>query len=332
MLEGRERFLPHKQWHPLFVTAVKEALSDARPGQVHVEPEVALSSKPLDIDVLVVKKVGKTRLSHPMARFYRRYNVIEFKGPTDYLAANDYYKGIALAYLYKALKHKVLLDLDDFTLTFVSSARYPRGLFKMVRLRKDLRLEENSPVEGVHQICGEPFPVQVVVLKDLAEAQDVYMFSPFLAGTEPLRLDATRLLFQKRQDNPDNPYVQELVEFKIKNGLITKEEMEVLDQMAAQMNTAERARVREFLKSSLLGREMIDEGKIEGKIEGKQEIIQKYLLRRFNAELPEMQREIQQINDLEVLDKVLMDLLVSNSLEEARAILARGTNEFAGKG
>ena len=63
----------------------------------------------------------------------------------------------------------------------------------------------------------------------------------------------------------------------------------------------------------------------------RREHLQKYLLRRFNAELPEIQKEIQQINDLEVLDKVLMDLLVSNSLEEARAILARGTGGFAGK-
>ncbi|CEP68477.1 Uncharacterized [Moorella glycerini] len=39
--------MPNKQWHPVFVTALKEALSDAPPGQVEIQAEVALSSKPL---------------------------------------------------------------------------------------------------------------------------------------------------------------------------------------------------------------------------------------------------------------------------------------------
>jgi len=42
--------LPYKQWHPQFVTSLKEALSDALPGDVEIIPEQALSSKPLDID------------------------------------------------------------------------------------------------------------------------------------------------------------------------------------------------------------------------------------------------------------------------------------------
>jgi len=47
--------LSNKQWHPAFVAAVREALKDAPPGEVEVIPEVALSSKPLDVDILVVK-------------------------------------------------------------------------------------------------------------------------------------------------------------------------------------------------------------------------------------------------------------------------------------
>jgi hypothetical protein len=43
--------LPDKQWHPLFVTAVREALSDA------------LSSKPVELGVLVVKTDRRTGLS-----------------------------------------------------------------------------------------------------------------------------------------------------------------------------------------------------------------------------------------------------------------------------
>ncbi|TDA68873.1 MAG: hypothetical protein D9V47_06265 [Clostridia bacterium] len=69
--------MPNKQWHPAFVAAVREALKDAPPGEVEVIPEVALSSKPLGVDVLVVKKSEETKLVHPIAKIFRRYNLFE---------------------------------------------------------------------------------------------------------------------------------------------------------------------------------------------------------------------------------------------------------------
>ena len=89
--------LPNREWHPVFVTAVKEALADAGPGQVEIQAEVALSSKPLNIDVIVIKKHEEAFLSHPIAGIFRKYNLFEFKSPLDYLAANDFDKGLALA-------------------------------------------------------------------------------------------------------------------------------------------------------------------------------------------------------------------------------------------
>lgn len=73
--------MPKKQWHPAFVAAVREALKDVPAGQVEVIPEVALSSKPLGIDVLVVKKSEEIKLSHPIARFFRRYNLLGTSRP-----------------------------------------------------------------------------------------------------------------------------------------------------------------------------------------------------------------------------------------------------------
>ena len=89
--------LPYKQWHPQFVTSLKEALSDALPGDVEIIPEQALSSKPLDIDVVVVKKRKSARLRHPLADIFRTYNLFEFKNPDDRLDSNDYDKAMAIA-------------------------------------------------------------------------------------------------------------------------------------------------------------------------------------------------------------------------------------------
>ena len=71
--------MPNKQWHPVFVAALKETLKEARPGQIEIEAEVALSSRPLDVDVLVVKKAGETGLSHPIAKSFRRYNLFRIQ-------------------------------------------------------------------------------------------------------------------------------------------------------------------------------------------------------------------------------------------------------------
>ena len=117
--------LPNKEWHPLFVTSLKEALSDALPGEVEIQPEVALSSKPLDVDVIVVKKSETARLSHPLTNIFKKYNLFEFKSPDDRLEPNDYDKGMAIAILYKAIEHKEMLKLDQITVTFVSK-KHPR--------------------------------------------------------------------------------------------------------------------------------------------------------------------------------------------------------------
>ena len=87
--------MPNRQWHPQFVISLKETLSDALPGEVEIIPELALSSKPLDVDVVVVKKTETARLRHPLARIFKAFNLFEFKSPDDRLEPNDFDMGLA---------------------------------------------------------------------------------------------------------------------------------------------------------------------------------------------------------------------------------------------
>lgn len=215
--------MPNKQWHPLFVTALKEALSDAGPGEIEIQAEVALSSKPLDVDVLVVRKKETAQLRHPVADIFRKYNLFEFKSPGDYLEPNDYDKGLALSLLYKVLEHPRMFKLDELTLTFVSS-RHPRALLNML-IKRGLTVFEGVPVPGFYRVEGEIIPVQVMVLKELPGAEQAYMFSVFLTKKEKLRLSSTLLLLKKHLEDPGNLYRKELLEFKFKNELVTPEEL-----------------------------------------------------------------------------------------------------------
>jgi len=255
--------LPHKQWHPLFVTSLKEALSDALPGQVEIIPELALSSKPLDIDVLVVKKSQMAQLRHPMTGIFKTYNLFEFKSPDDNLDLNDYDKGIAIARLYKVIKHPKMHTLNDITLTFVSR-KHPASMLELLKTR-ELAVHKGNPAPGIYRVLGESIPVQIMVLKELQDPETAYMFAVFLTGREKIRLDATMTLIKKHLADPTSPYRRDLLEFKIKNQLISTEEMEVLLKMLNQANEQEKVKIKELLQSHPFSQEVKKEGKLEEK-------------------------------------------------------------------
>lgn len=79
-----------KQWHPMFLKSIRLALADAKPGQIEIQKEVPLSSKPLEVDIIVVKHNNDTKLRHPIAGIFRKWNIIEYKSPSDYLAPYDF--------------------------------------------------------------------------------------------------------------------------------------------------------------------------------------------------------------------------------------------------
>ncbi|SHF57092.1 hypothetical protein SAMN02745218_02604 [Desulfofundulus australicus DSM 11792] len=60
---------------------------------------------------------------------------------------------------------------------------------------------------------------------------------------------------------------------------------------------------------------------MEGKIEARQEVICKYLARRFGVDSASVQEKVPQLTDMDVLDRVLEQLFAANTLEEARNII-----------
>lgn len=339
--------MPNKQWHPVFVTALKEALSDAPPGQVEIQAEVALSSKPLDVDVIVIKKKADIVLAHPVARVFRRYNLFEFKSPVDYLEANDFDKGLALARLYKVIEHPGALVLDDFTLTLVSSS-YPRAMMEMLKARK-LKVQADVPATGIYQVKGEMFVVQVVVINELEDPEALYPFAPFITGRRRKETQATVLLLKKFLQDPSNPYRKDLAEFTIKNELVLPEEMEEVQQL--MYSPEERQRIKEIFNKSPIMQEWLKEwseqarieglakgraeglakgraeGAREGKIEKTQEAICTYLKIKYAPIAPQWLAKVRGVNDLELLDSMLVRLFQAATKEEAQAIIEQAVDK-----
>ena len=72
------------QWHPGFVAVVDLELAADR-GHLVYEKEYNLNRKPLQIDLLVLKKDRGLRLENEIGRLFRKYNLMEYKSPQGHV-------------------------------------------------------------------------------------------------------------------------------------------------------------------------------------------------------------------------------------------------------
>ena len=89
------------QWHPGFVAAMNLEFAENR-AVLKFEPEYNLNTKPLEIDLLVIKKQSSVTLSNEIGCFFHGHNIIEYKSPEDHLDIDVFYKSMAYASLYKS--------------------------------------------------------------------------------------------------------------------------------------------------------------------------------------------------------------------------------------
>lgn len=89
------------QWHPGFVAAMDLELREYRDGLVF-EKEYNLNTKPLEIDLLVIKKNTDVQIDNETGRIFRGHNILEYKSPRDELDIDTFYKAAAYASLYKS--------------------------------------------------------------------------------------------------------------------------------------------------------------------------------------------------------------------------------------
>ena len=79
------------QWHPGFFAVLQIELEEER-RFLRFYAEYNLTRKPLQIDVLVVRKETGRVIQKNIGRIFRQYNVVEYKGIKDYISINDFYK------------------------------------------------------------------------------------------------------------------------------------------------------------------------------------------------------------------------------------------------
>jgi hypothetical protein len=80
------------QWHPAFATAMMLELQEYCPDTLEIETEHQLTSKPLAVDILVIKKIRDTKISKNFAQIFKGHNIVEYKSPQDYISIDDFYR------------------------------------------------------------------------------------------------------------------------------------------------------------------------------------------------------------------------------------------------
>ena len=181
------------QWHPGFVAAMNLEFAEDRDALVF-EKEYNLNTKPLEIDLLVIKKEASVQIGNEIGAFFLGYNIMEYKSPEDHLDIDAFYKALSYAGLYKAYGKTVdERKEDDITVSLLRESR-PEGLFQYFT---EHGYSVSSPYKGIYYIKGKNmFPVQIVATGELDKAEHTWLG----ALSEKLeKQDLTELLQKIRQ-------------------------------------------------------------------------------------------------------------------------------------
>lgn len=160
------------QWHPGFAAAMDLELSANRKDLVY-EREYNLNTKPLEIDLLVIKKEPAVQIES--GKLFRGHNILEYKSPDDSLNIDTFYKAAAYACLYKAYGETMdQRPAEDITVSMVRE-RKPEGLFRYFESH-GIRIEK--PYAGIYYVLdGVLFPTQLIVTKELDREAHMWLRS-----------------------------------------------------------------------------------------------------------------------------------------------------------
>lgn len=112
-----------KQWHPAFCAAMELEFREDK-DILQYKRELNLTKKPLQIDLLVIKKESNKKLKNEIGDFFLWHNIMEYKSPRDELTVDDLYKVLGYACIYKSEPDELREVLDtDITITLVRESK-----------------------------------------------------------------------------------------------------------------------------------------------------------------------------------------------------------------
>ena len=188
------------QWHPAFYAGLQIELAEDAENLIF-ENEHQLGTKPKQIDVLIIKKESEKPVKKNIGRLFRKYNIIEYKSPEDYLSLDDFYKIIGYDCFYKAdAAITNSIEIEELTVTYVCH-HYPRKLMKHL-IHSGYQIKQAGA--GIYYIKDMLFPIQIILTSSLSKSENLWLSS--LTDTLTETDTAQKLLEEYNRHKQDSRY------------------------------------------------------------------------------------------------------------------------------
>ena len=244
------------QWHPAFFAGIQIEFSEEK-EKLTFENEHQLGTKPKQIDVLIIKKESATELRKNIGKIFRKFNIIEYKSPKDYLSIDDFYQIYGYACFFKADTKRVdEIKAEEITITFVCKNR-PRKLMKHLRGERGYRIEGKK---GIYIVYGDFFPMQIIVTSKLSKSENFWL--RYLTDDLQSVEEANNILDKYEGHQKENLYKSVMNIIVNANKGVFKEAKDVCEAL------------RELMKEELEEREKAgrEDGRIEGEKAGERNV------------------------------------------------------------
>jgi hypothetical protein len=249
-------------WHTAFYEALQMELREYQ-HVLEFYYQHHLTSEPLRIDCVVIKKIKNTVIKKNIAAIFRKWNLFEYKNPGDYVSVADFYKVYGYACLYTSFEK---IPVKDLTVSFVQS-RYPRKLLKHLQDERGYTIAETA--EGIYNVKGDILPIQIIDSRKLSAAENLWLKSlrDQLNSSETTQISEE--ITRKKKDAQITAYLNVITEANTES---IQEAMEMnqrkqkltIDQLCENVGWAAKWEARGEAK-----------GKAEGRAEGTLEIARK---------------------------------------------------------
>lgn len=274
------------QWHPAFYAALQIELLEYKP-YLNWEREYLLGKKPLQVDIIIVKKETNVQIKKGIGQIFQKHNIIEYKSPEDSLSVNDFYKVYGYACLYQAESGNVRsVDPMEITITLVCNS-YPRKLIRHLTEEREMTLQKCE--DGIYHLLALPqmFPVQVIIVKELSE--DNYYWLQKLRNNLKSGGEIQKLI-ENYEGKKDNPLYQAVMNVLVR---ANQEEMEVEKKMCEAL--------KELFADEL--KNAAEEGRAEGRAEGLQAMRDNIVmfLQDTGSVTEDVMKKLDETTDMELL-------------------------------
>jgi len=155
-------------WHPAFIEALQMELEEYH-DVLEFHPEFQLTSGPLRIDCVVVRKTKNVEIKKNIAAIFRDWNLLEYKSPGDTLTVANFYKVYAYACLYVSFEK---VPVTGVTVTFIGN-RFSKKLLNHLKNERGYTVAETG--NGIYNVRGDIFPIQIINSRKLSEEENLWL-------------------------------------------------------------------------------------------------------------------------------------------------------------